>query len=170
MGAPGCYIKGVGTGGGPRWLEEGAVVEHTAEVMVVAGPPERCFEVVADVAAYPSWVADVKDVEILERDELDRATTVAFRAGAFGRSTRYVLVYDYSAAPKEIAWRQKDGDLTSRLDGRYRFMACPDGTTEVQYELAVELRVPIPGFVKRRAEGHILHAAVRDLKARVEGS
>jgi hypothetical protein len=38
----------------------------------------------------------------------------------------------------------------------------------VRYELSVELRVPIPGFVKRRAEGHILHAAVRDLKTRVE--
>ena len=36
------------------------------------------------------------------------------------------------------------------------------------YELAVELRVPLPGFIKRRAEGNIMHAAVRDLKARVE--
>ena len=142
-------------------------MEHTAEVMVVAAPPERCFEVAADVAAYPSWVADLKDVQILERDGQGRATTVAFRAGAFGRSTRYVLVYDYSAAPRELSWRQKDGDLTNRLDGRYRFTACPEGT-EVRYELAVELRVPIPGFVKRRAEGHILHAAVRDLKGRVE--
>ncbi|MDA8034699.1 MAG: SRPBCC family protein [Actinomycetota bacterium] len=145
-------------------------MEHTAEVMVVAAPPERCFEVVADVAAYPSWVADVKEVRVLERDELGRATTVSFRAGAFGRSTSYVLVYDYSAAPGELSWRQKDGDLTNRLDGRYRFRPGADGATEVHYELAVELRVPIPGFVKRRAEGHILHAAVRDLKARVEGS
>lgn len=145
-------------------------MEHTSEVMIISATPERCFEVVSDVVAYPSWVADVKDVEVLEQDELGRAVVVAFRAGAFGRSTRYVLVYDYSGAPKEISWRQKDGDLTNRLDGRYAFMACPDGTTEVHYELAVELRVPIPGFVKRRAEGHILHAAVRDLKARVEAN
>ena len=144
-------------------------MEHTSEVMVIAATPERCFEVVSDVSAYPRWVADVKDVQVLERDEQGRAVTVAFRAGAFGRSTSYVLVYDYSGAPSEIAWRQKDGDLTNRLDGRYRFVASPDGTTEVHYELAVELRVPIPGFVKRRAEGHILHAAIRDLKAQVEG-
>lgn len=143
-------------------------MEQTAEVMVIAGTPERCFDVVTDVGAYPSWVADVKDVNVLERDDQDRAVVVGFRAGAFGRSTSYVLAYDYSGAPEEIAWRQKDGDLTNRLDGRYRFVACPDGSTEVHYELAVELRVPIPGFVKRRAEGHILHAAIRDLKARVE--
>lgn len=144
-------------------------MEHTSEVMVIAATPERCFEVVSDVVAYPRWVADLKDVQVLERDEQGRAVVVAFRAGAFGRSTSYVLVYDYSGAPAEIAWRQKDGDLTNRLDGRYRFVRSPDGTTEVHYELAVELRVPIPGFVKRRAEGHILHAAIRDLKAQVEG-
>lgn len=143
-------------------------MEHTAEAMVVAGSPERCLAVVADVEAYPRWVADLKQVEVLERDDEGRAAVVHFRAGAFGRSTSYVLAYDWSSAPEEVSWIQKEGDLTNRLDGRYRFAATGDGQTEVRYELAVELRVPIPGFVKRRAEGHILHAAVRDLKARVE--
>jgi ribosome-associated toxin RatA of RatAB toxin-antitoxin module len=143
-------------------------VERTAEQMVVAGSPERCFAVVADVEAYPEWVADVKEVHVLERDDAGRASVVRFRAGAFGRSTSYVLAYDYSAAPAEVSWVQKDGDITNRLDGCYRFRATGDGATQVHYELAVELRVPIPSFVKRRAEGHILHAAVRDLKQRVE--
>ncbi|MCU1489074.1 MAG: cyclase/dehydrase [Acidimicrobiaceae bacterium] len=143
-------------------------VEHTAETMVVAATPDRCLAVVADVEAYPAWVADVKEVHVLERDTEGRAVVVHFRAGAFGRSTSYVLAYDWSGTPGSVCWIQKEGDLTNRLDGCYRFTAVGDGTTEVRYELAVELRVPIPGFVKRRAEGHILHAAVRDLKQRVE--
>ncbi len=143
-------------------------MEHTAEKMVVAASPERCFAVVSDVERYPEWVADVKEVHVLERDGAGRATLVRYRAGAFGRSTSYVLAYDYTGAPAEISWVQKDGDITHRLDGRYRFEKSGDGGTEVRYELAVELRVPIPSFVKRRAEGHILHAAVRDLRARVE--
>jgi ribosome-associated toxin RatA of RatAB toxin-antitoxin module len=143
-------------------------MEHTAEQMVVAGSPERCFAVVTDFEAYPEWVADVKEVHVLERDEAGRGAVVRFRAGAFGRSTSYVLAYDYSGAPGEVSWVQKEGDITNRLDGSYRFRATDDGATEVRYELAVELRVPIPSFVKRRAEGHILHAAVRDLKRRVE--
>jgi ribosome-associated toxin RatA of RatAB toxin-antitoxin module len=138
--------------------------------MVVAGTLARCFEVVTDVEHYPEWVADLKEVHVLSRDDAGRASLVSFRAGAFGRSTSYVLAYDYSGAPEEVSWVQKEGDLTNRLDGRYRFTATADGATEVSYELAVELRVPIPNFVKRRAEGHILHAAVRDLKARVESS
>ncbi|MFZ0060073.1 MAG: SRPBCC family protein [Acidimicrobiales bacterium] len=143
-------------------------MEHTAQKLTIAGTPERCFAVVTDLERYPEWVADVKEVHVLARDGEGRPSVVSFRAGAFGRSTNYVLRYDYREAPLAVSWTQQDGDLTNRLDGRYEFRAGPDGTTEVRYELSVELRVPIPGFVKRRAEGHILHAAVRDLKARVE--
>jgi len=143
-------------------------VERTAQRMTIAGTPERCFAIVTDFERYPEWVADVKEVRVLERDPDGRGSVVSFRAGAFGRSTNYVLSYDYSNAPFVVSWRQKDGDLTSRLDGKYEFHAANDGTTEVSYELSVELRVPIPGFVKRRVEAHILHAAVRDLKTRVE--
>lgn len=146
------------------------MADQTAERMVVSGTPERCFAVVTDVERYPEWVGDLKAVEVLERDEQDRAKVVAFRAAAFGRSTSYTLEYDYSRAPEEISWVQRRGDLTSRLDGSYHFAPAGEGETEVTYKLAVELRVPIPGFVKRRAEGHILHAAIRDLKSRVESA
>jgi ribosome-associated toxin RatA of RatAB toxin-antitoxin module len=138
--------------------------------MVVDGAPERCFEVVADIERYPEWVADLKEVHVQERDEQGRPSLVSFRAGAFGRSTSYTLFYDYSQAPNELRWIQRDGDLTSRLDGIYRFEPAPEGGTEVTYQLAVELRVPLPGFIKRRAEGNIIHAAIRDLKARVEST
>jgi ribosome-associated toxin RatA of RatAB toxin-antitoxin module len=144
------------------------VPDQTAERMVVSGTPERCFAVVTEVERYPEWVGDLKAVEILERDEDGRAKVVAFRAAAFGRSTSYTLQYDYSKAPEEVSWVQVRGDLTSRLDGAYQFAPSGDGETEVTYKLTVDLRVPIPGFVKRRAEGHILHAAIRDLKSRVE--
>ncbi|MGD0945040.1 MAG: SRPBCC family protein [Acidimicrobiales bacterium] len=146
------------------------MADQTIERMVVDGSPERCFEVVADIERYPEWVADLKEVHVQARDEQGRPSLVSFRAGAFGRSTSYTLFYDYSQAPKELRWVQRDGDLTSRLDGIYRFEPAPEGGTEVTYQLAVELRVPLPGFIKRRAEGNIIHAAIRDLKARVEST
>jgi hypothetical protein len=33
----------------------------------------------------------------------------------------------------------------------------------------VDLKVPLPGFVKRRAEGRIMGTALKELKVRVEG-
>lgn len=144
------------------------MAEQTTERMVVEASPQQCFEMVADIERYPEWVADLKEVHVLERDEEGRPVVVAFRAAAFGRSTSYTLVYDYSSAPHQFGWVQRSGDITDRLDGFYRFAPTPDGGTEITYNLVVELRVPLPGFIKRRAEGNILHAAIRDLKARVE--
>ena len=103
------------------------MADQTIEQMVVDGSPARCFEVVADIEHYPDWVADLKEVHVQERDEEGRPSVVSFRAGAFGRSTSYTLVYDYSMAPTELRWVQREGDLTSRLDGIYRFMPAPEG-------------------------------------------
>ncbi len=143
------------------------MTEHATERMLVEASPERCFAVVSDIESYPDWVPDLKEVDVLERDDEGRPVVCAFRAAAFGRSTSYTLVYDYSKAPEEFAWVQRDGDLTNRLDGYYRFRPVDEGRTEITYQLVAELRVPLPGFIKRRAEGNILHAAIRDLKARV---
>jgi ribosome-associated toxin RatA of RatAB toxin-antitoxin module len=136
--------------------------------MIVNGTLERCFAVVTDVERYPDWVPDVKEVSVLERDDLGRARLVSFRAGAFGRSAHYVLAYDYSDAPSTLSWTQRDGDITRSLEGSYSFVESANGATEVLYSLSIDLRVPVPGFVKRRAESNILHAALRDLKVRVE--
>ena len=132
-------------------------------------PPERCYAVVLDFERYPEWVADIKHVEVLARDGEGRGTKVAFRAAAMGRSTSYTLAYDYSDAPREISWVLEKGDITRRLDGTYVFEPTPGGT-EVTYHLAVELVVPLPGFIKSRAEGRIISNALRELKSRVESA
>jgi ribosome-associated toxin RatA of RatAB toxin-antitoxin module len=146
------------------------VEEKVAERMIIRGAPQHCFEVLTAFEAYPEWAADIKAVSIDERDEQGRAARVTFRAAAFGRSTSYTLRYDYQAAPDELSWKQVAGDLTRRLDGSYELASAGDGHTEITYRLVVDLKVPLPGFVKRRAEGRIMGTALRELKARVEGS
>jgi hypothetical protein len=69
-----------------------------------------------------------------------------------------------------LAWKQTAGDLTSKLDGSYTFEALGQGSTQVTYTLEVELRVPLPGFIKRRAQSRIMHTALEELRARVESS
>ena len=145
------------------------MAEQASDRLIMRATPEQCLAVVTDFERYPEWAADVKAVTIDDRDDEGRPVEVAFRAAAFGRSTSYTLHYDYTSAPRELSWVQVRGDLTSRLDGRYVFEPTGDGDTEVAYYLSVELRVPIPGFVKRRAEGRIISTALKDLKERVEG-
>ncbi|HVA74439.1 MAG TPA: SRPBCC family protein [Acidimicrobiales bacterium] len=144
--------------------------EQVTERMIIRGTPEHCFGVLTTFEEYPEWAADIKSVAIDERDADGNALEVTFRAAAFGRSTSYTLHYDYSAAPGELSWKQVAGDITRRLDGSYKMVPSGDGSTEIVYTLVVDLRVPLPGFVKRRAEGRIMGTALRELRARVEGA
>jgi len=144
------------------------VQEQATERMIVRASLERCLEVALDVERYPEWAADIKEVEVLDRDGHGRAERVRFRAAAFGRSTTYTLCYDHGNAPELLSWKLEEGDLTRVLDGWYTFEAVDGGDTEVTYHLVAELLMPVPGFVKRRAEGRIMHTALRELKVRAE--
>jgi ribosome-associated toxin RatA of RatAB toxin-antitoxin module len=146
------------------------VAEQATERMTVSATPERCFAVSADIAAYPEWAADIKEVAIDEVDDQGRPAVVTFRAAAFGRSTSYTLAYDYSEAPGVLSWVQTQGDITSKLDGRYVFAPDGNGGTEVSYHLEVEMKVPLPGFIKMRAQSRIMSIALRELRARAEAA
>jgi hypothetical protein len=146
------------------------MADQASEHTTIAASPTLCWEVATDFEAYPEWAKDIKEAEVVHRDTEGRASVVRFRAAAMGRSTTYLLGYDYTDAPSVLAWRLLEGDITKQLDGSYAFKAVDgdDSVTDVDYELTAELVVPLPGFVKRRAEGRIMQTALRDLKARVE--
>src|SRR4051794_18063857 len=146
------------------------MAESATQHAVIAASPDRLFEVVTDFEHYTDWARDLKHVEVLSRDEEGRGVEVRYRAAAMGRSTSYTLKYDYSGAPGSLPWVLQRGDIMRRLDGSYEFHAVDGdpGSTEVVYRLDVELVVPLPTFVKRRAETKIMHNALRELKAHVE--
>ena len=143
------------------------MTDKATEQMVMRAPPERLYETVLDFERYPEWAADIKQVTVDERDEEGRGTVVSWRAAAFGRSTTYTLRYDYAEAPKAVSWVLDHGDITSKLDGTYTFEPDPEGTL-VTYVLEVELKIPLPGFVKRRAENRIISTALKELRDRVQ--
>ena len=128
----------------------------------MCSPSPRDFE------HYPDWAKDVKDAIVRDRDEQGRPTEVEFRASALGRSTHYTLGYDYSNAPQRALL--EDGAAATSCapsTAPTTSRATSDGGTEVRYDLSIELVVPLPGFVKRRAEVRILNT-VRELKVRAE--
>ncbi len=143
------------------------MAETATETITIAAPREQVWQIATDLERYPQWAHDVKDVLITSRDIYGRPEQVEFRTSALGRSTHYTLRYDYSEAPGVLAWTMVKGDIQRSIEGAYRFTPTLDGGTTVQYDLAIELVVPLPGFVKRRAERRILNA-IKELKAFAE--
>jgi ribosome-associated toxin RatA of RatAB toxin-antitoxin module len=148
------------------------MADQASQRTTIAAAPRALFDVVTDFDRYTDWIRDLKSVEVVSRDEDGRPLEVRYRAAAMGRSTSYTLQYDYTDAPKRLPWKLVAGDIMRRLDGAYEFHPIdgePD-RTDVEYWLTVELIVPLPAFVKRRAESKIMHNALRELKAHVEQS
>jgi hypothetical protein len=146
------------------------MVDQATQQMVVGASPARTWDVLTTFSDYPVWAHDLKSVSVLDRDSEGRGVLVAFRAAAMGRSTNYTLRYDYSQAPTLLAWELEASDVTRKLDGSYELSAVdgePD-QTGVVYNLTVDLIFPLPGFVKRRAEGRIIHTALRELRDYLE--
>jgi uncharacterized membrane protein len=147
--------------------------DRARETVIIDAPVQVCFDTLTDFERYPQWAGDLKEAVVVERDDQGRASVVEFRAAAMGRSTTYRLRYTYDGAPHQLAWVLETGDLQRELDGAYHLRSVDEGgqeATEVVYELSVDLLLPIPGFVKRRAEARILRTALADLKALVESS
>jgi ribosome-associated toxin RatA of RatAB toxin-antitoxin module len=144
------------------------MAQQATQQTTINAPPEQCFDVAVDFERYPEWARDVKEAEVVARDDEGRAVEVAFRAAGLGRSARYRLHYDYDAAPGQLSWELVDSDLLRRLDGVYEFHPGADDTTLVTYHLTVDLKVPLPGFVKRRAEKMIMSTALESLREAVE--
>jgi ribosome-associated toxin RatA of RatAB toxin-antitoxin module len=146
------------------------MADQASQRLTIAASPQQLYDVVIDFDRYTDWIRDLKAVDVISRDDEGRALEVRYRAAAMGRSTSYTLQYDYSEAPGVLSWKLVEGDIMRRLDGAYEFLPVPDDPdrTDVVYHLTVELVVPLPGFVKRRAESKIMHNALRELKAHVE--
>jgi len=143
------------------------MAEAAHEQIEVSASPERCFALATAFEAYPEWTSDVKQATVLERDADGRGRRVEYHVAGLGRRVRYVLDYDFTDAPRSFSWSLVEGDMLRALDGRYAF-APADGGTHVDYTLRVDLAVPMPGVVKRRASGMIMGNALRDLKQAVE--
>ena len=142
------------------------MVDSGSESVVVSAGLDACFAMTIDFEKYPEWAHDVKQATVLTRDARGRPTVVEFRASALGRSTHYTLEYDYALAPNKLSWHMSDGDIMRSIVGSYAFE--PAGTsTRITYDLAVELVIPLPGFVKRRAEMRIF-STLKELKTRIE--
>lgn len=143
------------------------MAETASERIRIETPPSRVYEIAVDFERYPDWAKDVKQVKVLDRDDEGRGLRVEYRAAALGRSTRYVLEYDYGKAPAAFSWKLVEGDMLRQLDGRYGFE--PDGEgTRVSYELTADPSIPLPGFIKRRAASKIIGTALKELKREAE--
>ena len=147
------------------------MADQTESSVVIDSAPGNVLGVIADFERYPQWAGAVKEVEVLDRQADGRASRVRFTLDAGAVRDTYSLDYSWDFDDDgvgELSWKLDQSGVMRAMDGSYRITPSGPGT-EVTYTLAIDLRIPMLGMLRRKAEKTIIDTALNELKKRVEG-
>ena len=145
------------------------MADKTAQTIHIDADPRTVMDVIADIGAYPEWVSEYTESEVMESDEQGYPTVARLVLDAAVLRDTMVLQYEWPQDRNSVRWSLVSSSLLKALDGAYTLAPSGSGT-DVTYELAVDLTVPMIGLLKRKAERRLTETALKDLKQRVEGA
>jgi uncharacterized membrane protein len=138
--------------------------EHTVEI---DAPIETCFDAIVDYESFPAWQGAVVSTEVIDRDQDGLGKRVSLVVDAKVRKVDYTLDYRYDR-PHRIEWDFVEGNGINDADGHYLFESLGDDRTRATYKFGLEVGIPLPGPVARRAHKSTLKGSVEDLKREAE--
>ena len=149
------------------------MAESVSESIKIDATPDEVMAVIADLEDYPNWSDGFTGVEIITTHDDGAAKDAAFTISTpLGKDT-YEIAYVWKGSDS-VSWtlnsdeagKPKSG-MMKRLIGSYTLK--PDGAgTKVIYELEIDPKIPMMGFMKKKAAATIADQALNGLKKRVE--
>ncbi|MFJ4896404.1 SRPBCC family protein [Streptomyces sp. NPDC088727] len=144
------------------------MAEHTSSTITIEAAPADVMGVIADFDRYPEWTGEVKEAEVLASDDRGRAEKVRLVLDAGAIKDDHTLAYTW-IGDYEVSWTLVKSQMLRAIDGSYALAPLGDGgRTEVTYRLTVDVKIPMLGMIKRKAEKVIIDRALAGLKKRVE--
>ena len=151
------------------------MADRTESSIIIAAAPGAILDVIADFDRYTDWAHEVKKVTLISEDGDGWADQVEFTLSAGAIKDTYVLEYDWDVAEDGtgvVSWTLVSGQVLKAMNGSYTLedtILEEDGRgTAVTYRLSVEVKIPMIGILKRKAEEVIIDTALKELKKRVE--
>jgi ribosome-associated toxin RatA of RatAB toxin-antitoxin module len=143
------------------------MADHASASITIKAPQATVMAAIADIANYPTWIGQVEQTEIIDVGAEGRPSRARFRINAGIAKDEFVNDYTWSGDEK-VTWVLVEGQAMSTQDGSYTLRDLGNGETEVTYDLAVELKIKVPGLLRRKVQNGIIDAALKDLKKHVE--
>ncbi|MEJ8634481.1 SRPBCC family protein [Streptomyces sp. NPDC006475] len=144
------------------------MAEHTSSSITIEAAPADVMGVISDFARYPEWTGEVKEAEVLATDGKGRAEQVRLVLDAGAIKDDHTLAYTWNG-DNQVSWTLVKSQMLRAIDGSYTLAPVGGGDrTEVTYQLTVDVKIPMLGMIKRKAEKVIIDRALAGLKKRVE--
>jgi carbon monoxide dehydrogenase subunit G len=144
------------------------MADQATSSISINAPKSEVMSVIADFEAYPEWSGQIKAVSVDDPGEGGRASQVTFTLDAGVIKDEYTLAYTWHG-DERVDWTLVKSKALKSQTGSY-ILAESGGETEVTYQLAVDLNIPMLGMFKRKAEKVIIDTALKGLKKRVEST
>jgi ribosome-associated toxin RatA of RatAB toxin-antitoxin module len=142
------------------------MADQTTSSILIDADPATVMDVIADFDAYPEWAKGVKSATVLTEYDDGRAGEVEFVLDQAPIRDEYTLTYEWDGND-QVTWSLVSAKMLKAMEGAY--ILAPEGdSTQVTYQLAVDLSIPMIGMIKRKAEKVIIDTALKGLKRRVE--
>lgn len=135
--------------------------------ILIEASADEVRKVLFDIENYPTWSRTIKAAKTESSDEQGRPLKIQLTIEAGMLRDKPTLEYDWSSAPERVSFSLVDADLLTQMDGTYIVKALGD-ETEVTYELATKVSMPVPKPMLEAAELSTIKAALDELKEKIE--
>lgn len=132
--------------------------------VVIEASPEEILDVIADVASTPLWSSQYQSAEVLEAYDDGRPKRVKMKVKSVGISDEQVVEYTWT--DNKASWTLISAGQLKAQDASYTLT--PQGDkTKVEFDITIDLSVPLPGFVLKRAMKGAMETATDGLRKQV---
>jgi ribosome-associated toxin RatA of RatAB toxin-antitoxin module len=136
--------------------------------VVIEATPEEILDVIADVEATPTWSPQYQSSEILERYPDGRPKRAKMTIKAAGLTDEQVIEYTWT--DNKVSWTLVSAGQLKAQDASYTLTPVGDTDpekTKVKFDMAIDLSVPLPGFILKRTMKGGMETATDGLRKQV---
>jgi ribosome-associated toxin RatA of RatAB toxin-antitoxin module len=132
--------------------------------VVIEASPEEILDVIADIPATPDWSPQYQSAEILDTGDDGRPRRVKMTVKTVGVTD--VMETEYTWSDDSVSWTLIKSGALKKQDASYTLT--PDGDkTKVRFDITVDLSIPLPGFLLKRALKGGTESATEGLRKQV---
>jgi ribosome-associated toxin RatA of RatAB toxin-antitoxin module len=141
-----------------------AMATSESREVTIEATPEEILDVIADVESTPTWSPQYQSAEVMEAYDDGRPRRVKMKIKTAGISDEQVV--DYTWAADIVSWTLVSAGQLKAQDASYTLT--PDGDkTKVKFDITIDLSIPLPGFVLKRAMKGAMETATDGLRQQV---
>jgi ribosome-associated toxin RatA of RatAB toxin-antitoxin module len=136
--------------------------------VVIEASPEEILDIIADVEATPDWSPQYQSAEILETGDDGRPRRVKMKVKTAGVTDEMEIQYTWS--DDKVSWTLIKSGALKAQDASYTLTPLRDTDpekTRVRFDITVDLSIPMPGFVLKRAMKGGTESATEGLRKQV---